>query len=253
MLGTEIVRKLFEDNLKGGNERSLLVRRYVGKLRAAFRYIKSAGNKQCDWSLDWNTNHPNSTADDLVSFWQNDQLRNIVPPSSSFPAGFDEAEFLKQVCQLLTFASVVEIGCGFGRLASAFPPEIYKGLDTNLEAIERAKIHRPGYHFELTDFDAVYPQADLYLAYTVFLHIDDKTISDFDRRLRDVCRQLLIVEIMDPTFRKVPSVVPNFLRTRSDYQEIFKSFDLEFEIRKPYKHYPGKDISYLLLANKNNR
>lgn len=206
-----------------------------------------------DWSVDWNRQHPDPSPEDLVGFWRNDQGRNITPPSSISPAGFDEVAFLKRLGPLLMYKSIVEIGCGFGRLASAFPPHMYLGLDVNPEAINRAKLHRPDYRFEAIEFEAAYPKADLYLAYTVFLHIDDRHIADVNRRLKSVCRQLLIVEVMDSTFRECPSTVPNFVRSRSDYERIFQSFDLEFEIRRPYQHYPGRDISYLLLQNRARR
>ena len=226
------------------------MKQYVRKLSEAFRNKNNAHQDELDWSVDWNRQHPNPTREELVEFWRGDNLKNITPPSSAFPAGFDESAFLKRLWPLLASTSVVEIGCGFGRLASAFPPEIYLGLDINPEAIEKAKIHRPDYRFEVIDFGASYPKADLYLAYTVFLHIDDKNMAGLNRRLRDVCRQLLIVEIMDPAFRELPSAVPNFVRTRSDYQRFFEAFDLELEIRRPYQHYPGADISYLLFTNR---
>ena len=146
--------------------------------------------------------------------------------------------------------TVVEIGCGYGRLASAFPVDGYLGLDINPEAIARARTDRPDYRFQSVDFDSPYPDADLYIAYTVFLHIDDANIADINRRVSQVCKKLLIVEVLDREFRTRPSVVPNFVRTRDEYERIFDGFSLDFEIRKPYRHYPGKDIGYLLFEKK---
>lgn len=204
-----------------------------------------------DWSTDWNRRHPRPTAADLVEFWCADQLKNITPPSSPSPAGYDEAEFLKKLVTILPAAKVVEIGCGFGRLAVAFAPEVYLGLDVNPEAVNQARRNHPNYRFEIVDFHADYPSAELYLAYTVFLHIDDQNLQQFNRRLATVCQNLLIVEVLDPVFRKRPSAVPNFVRSRADYEKIFTSFDFIFEVRKPYRHYPGRDISYLVFVNKN--
>ena len=203
-----------------------------------------------NWSKDWNKQHPNLLTNEFVEFWQNDGLRNIVPPSSAMPAGYDEAAFLKRLRPALEADTVVEIGCGYGRLASAFPSTHYVGLDVNAKAIQEARKNLPEYSFEVIDFDGPYPRADLYLAYTVFLHIDDKHIVDIARALSNACRKLLIVEILDPNFRQVPSTVPNFVRSRTDYERMFFAFDLEFEIRRSYAHYPGKDLSYLLLTRK---
>jgi SAM-dependent methyltransferase len=226
------------------------VKEYVRKLNERFRRKRRSDDDGLDWTIDWNRQHPNSNPEDLIEFWHVDQLRNITPPSSMNPAGFDEVAFLKRLRHLLNASSIVEIGCGNGRLASAFPGDTYLGLDINQEAIRQARIHNPGYRFELTDFCSSYPKADLYIAYTVFLHIDDRNMMNLSRRLADACEQLLIVEIMYPSFRNLPSVVPNFARSRADYERIFAVFEMDFEIRRPYDHYPGKDISYLMLSNR---
>lgn len=214
-----------------------------------FQAARKKGQIHLDWSIDWNRRHPDPAPSDLVKFWEDDHCRNIIPPSSASPAGFDEVAFLRRLDPVLMSSSVVELGCGYGRLASAFRPDMYLGIDINSEAIERARICQPSYRFQAIDFNAVLPSADLYLAYTVLLHIDDHNIADLSQRLKNACSRLLIVEIMDPKFRQFPSVVPNFVRSRSDYQRIFESFELEFELRRPYKHYPGSDISYLLFSN----
>jgi SAM-dependent methyltransferase len=205
-----------------------------------------------DWSADWNRQHPNLSSLDFIKFWHNDGLRNIIPPSNEMPAGYDEVAFLKRIRPALEADTVVEIGCGYGRMASAFPASRYRGLDVNPAAIEKARKHLAEYRFDVIDFDGPYPSADLYLAYTVFLHIDDKHIVTIARNLSSACRKLLIAEILDPNFRKAPSAVPNFVRSRADYETIFYSYRLDFELRRPYAHYPGKDLSYLLLTRKDS-
>lgn len=213
----------------------------------------SVDRSRQDWSSDWNRQHPDPTPEDLLDFWQADHLRNIIPPFSEAPAGFDEVAFLKRLFPLLQVNNIVELGCGYGRLAPAFSPLIYRGLDINPEAIEKARNNWPNYQFEVIEFDTSYPRADLYLAYTVLLHIDDKNIAPIARRLAEACCKLLIVEILDPSFRNARSLVPNFIRSRAEYERVFDSFKLDFELRRPYARYPGKDISYLLLINTANR
>ena len=229
---------------------SKISKRVINLIHSLNGEISTGGKlywSSADWSNDWNTLHPNPTPEDLVEFWRLDRLRNIIPPSPQFSAGFDEVGFLKQLFYLLGADSVVEIGCGYGRLAPAFPAEKYLGIDINAEAVETARQKYPSYEFKMVDFDTVYPQADLYVAYTVLLHIDDENVRRMACRLTDACRRLLIVEVLEPRFRNLPSAVPNFVRSRAQYETIFSRFKLACEIRKPYAHYPGTDISCLVL------
>lgn len=222
----------------------------VRKLCAKLGLQTSTARSGQDWGIDWNRKHPHPRQEDLVDFWCRDRLRNVIPPCSETPAGFDELAFLSRLFPLIRADNVVDLGCGYGRLALAFLPEIYLGLDINPDAIRKARNDKPNYKFDLIQFDTTYPKADLYMAYTVLLHIDDTSIIDVAQRLTNACRRLLIVEILNPSFRNVPSVVPNFVRARYDYERLFSAFELDFELRKPYARYPGSDLSYLLLTKK---
>ena len=219
-------------------------------IREILRTEKKPGALKGDWSTDWNRHHPEPSSHEFVEFWQTDDLRNIVPPSNEMPAGYDETAFLRRLSPVLGADSVVEIGCGYGRLAPAFSRNCYLGLDINPKAIGKARKLLPDYRFDVIGFAGPYPEADLYLAYTVFLHVDDKHMVEIARDLSKACRKLLIVEILDPSFRQAPSAVPNFVRSRMDYERTFDAFKLEFELRRPYAHYPGTDLSYLLLKRK---
>jgi SAM-dependent methyltransferase len=152
--------------------------------------------------------------------------------------------------RLVGASSVVEVGCGHGRLARAFPPECYLGLDINHEAVAKARSEVAAYQFREIDFADPYPPGSLCLAYTVLLHIDDDSIQAVARHMSKTFQRLLIVEIMQRRLRNLPSKVPNYCRNRSDYEQLFGEFELEWEIRKPYRHYQAQrlEMSHLLLC-----
>ncbi len=86
---------------------------------------------------------------DYKEFWTRDNLRNIVPPThGDKPEGWDPVEFLQETLDPLDFDSVLDFGCGHGRLCRAFRPEIYLGVDLSPVAIQKACSNHAGYRFE---------------------------------------------------------------------------------------------------------
>ena len=76
------------------------MRDYIRKIREVFRHTDNVDGG-LDWSIDWNRKHPQPLPEDLVGFWRSDHLRNITPPSTATPAGFDEALFLKTLVAIV--------------------------------------------------------------------------------------------------------------------------------------------------------
>lgn len=146
---------------------------------------------------------------------------------------------------------MVEIGAGYGRLCRAFPPAAYLGVDINAEAIERARSENPEYAFRTVRFVDEYEPADLYLAYTVLLHIDDATIPEIMRRLCAATRVLVIAEILGRRWRQ-EGATPSFSRERGEYAALAAEhgFVLDEEIRRPYHYYNGSEISCLIFRRK---
>jgi SAM-dependent methyltransferase len=187
----------------------------------------------------------NLRPEEHVDFWVKDGLRNIIPPGTQHPAGWDEAAFLRQVAGLLRVDTMFELGCGRGRLCGAFRPDQYLGVDINAEAIATASRENPGYTFQTIEYGAPYPTRDLCLAYTVLLHVDDNLIGGVAARIKAGVSQLLLVEILGRHWRRGGSKVPVFNRERADYEHLFGPMTLEMEIRRPYRRYPGTEISFL--------
>ncbi|WP_158243959.1 class I SAM-dependent methyltransferase [Mycobacterium sp. 4858] len=86
-------------------------------------------------------------------------------------------------------ASVLDLGCGTGVMASSFRPESYVGVDLNPRYISRARATKSRYRFEVADgrslpfadgsFDAV-------LISGVIHHLDDATVHGFLQEARRV-------------------------------------------------------------------
>lgn len=193
------------------------------------------------------TDHP--SAEQLTRFWIDDGMRNIQPPGDN-PAGFDELAVLQDVYGRCDARDVVELGCGYGRLAPAFASDRYVGLDINPDAVARARRNAPDHRFATIEFDEPLPPGDLGLAYTVLLHIDDANIVDIAARMSRAFGKILIVEIMDRRVRDWPNSVPAFSRDRHEYESLFDGYEPGFELRRPYQRYAsqGLELSYLLLV-----
>ena len=191
------------------------------------------------------------TTDELTQFWIDDELRNIQPPGDN-PAGFDEVGFLAEVYRFCEAVTVLDLGCGWGRLAGAFPADRYLGVDVNPAAVSRARSLAPDHRFEHVAFEDPLPERDLCFANSVLLHVDDHNIVDLADRMTRSFRKLLIVEIMVRRIREQPDhQVPAYCRDRRDYEQLFRSFKMQFEIRKPYRWYKdrGLELSYVLFSH----
>ncbi len=191
-----------------------------------------------------------SNAAQLDEFWKNDQLANIIPQNAdlgAFPEGWDVRPVLWEQLKEHIKRSVLEIGCGYGRLCQAFPTDYYLGLDVNPQAIQTAEQTHPGYEFQTIGFCDEYPKTDAALLYTVLLHIDDETITPM---LERICRSsdvILIAEILGKERWRRTGNPPVFNRDFQDYIQLMmqQGYYLSSCIEKPYEHYPETNISFL--------
>jgi len=174
---------------------------------------------------------------DIKSFWEQDNFRNIKPTSEEFPEGFDPREVLKELIENIDYETIVDFGCGYGRLCEAFPPEKYVGIDISDRAIEEGGRRNPDYLF------ASYgkPLADIYLAYTVFLHLSDEQLMEELETIQTT--YFIIAEILGSEWSDYGRGKPPAYN-RDDYS-IMEEFGyvLVREIRKPYKRYVGRDMA----------
>ncbi len=172
---------------------------------------------------------------DSTQFWAQEGLSHIIPPGfGEFPEGFDIRETLKGITEDLGYESLIDFGCGYGRLCESFAKEKYLGLDVNESALSLARNKYTDYRFELTKGEPRY--ADIYLAHTVFLHLKDAEIHAVLRQMR--CKFLILSEILGKEWQR-EGLPPVYNRDLKDYLQILRSHDLILEKheRRPYKRY----------------
>ena len=155
------------------------------------------------------------TMEALSVFWANEGLDHVIPDTGDeFPEGFDVIGLLPKLVD--PARSVLEVGCGYGRLCRAFPAASYIGVDVNPAAIETARQRNPDYRFECIEPGAALPKADAVLLYTVSCHISDEELARFLMPVCEAAPVVAIAEIMDIRWRR-PGNPPIFNRDPEQY------------------------------------
>lgn len=174
-----------------------------------------------------------------LTFWtENKDVKHIIPPSSTteFPEGWDVHS---QLHNTIGKESVVELGCGYGRLAAAFAPDQYHGFDINPSAINQANERLPTHNFNLYEIGAELPNADWLLIYTVLLHVSDNDVKPMLTTITKNCNKIFLAEIMHrgPRRDPRPGKPPVFNREQEEYVQMGREigFELTASIKKPWR------------------
>ena len=195
---------------------------------------------------------PDDLTEAYEAWWYKNGLANITPQGLANPEGFDVGEWIKRALgDVSPEHTILEFGCGTGRLARYFNPQIYIGVDINPLAIREAKGFDPAYAFHLVDTVQPLPRAHHVFAHTVFVHIPDQLVEDqLDRCLAAVDGgRFVISEIMfnginsptDGTYRMANN------RTTFTYETmmISRGWMLEGSQSAPYAYYRGKTDHFI--------
>lgn len=184
-----------------------------------------------------------------TDFWQLNGLDYITPPGNENPEGFDVAKTLRALIPW----TVLEIGCGTGRIAQYFAPSEYVGVDINEVALDEARARCPRHSFILSTLDSPLPVRDTALLYTVALHIPDDIIEAQLARVGYAAPHIVIAEIMNPKYREQRAKglqagdydVSN-QRSLAQYAEIMSGLGFKPSglIVRPYAHYPGESMTF---------
>ena len=187
--------------------------------------------------------------DKYKKFWIQDNLKNVASINSLYIGEWDMKDYFLKLKDRLECRNVLDFGCGYGRLFPIFIrcPMIYFGIDLNPTAVNKARKTYPKYknRFVEVDIDSLYPQADMVLAYTVFLHLDDDTLKNILSRLKKVCKYIVIVETLGREWR--PQYLssydlPIYNRDLDEYVEMMSEcgFELYEKDCKPIPHYKNQ-------------
>ena len=167
-----------------------------------------------------------------ADFWRaQNGVRHITPAGKANPEG---KWLLPYLAEVASHGRVVEIGCGPGRLACAFEPHAYLGLDLNERSIAEARTRNPLHAFDVVQDEL--PQADAYLIHTVLMHVPD---SDLDALLGRMNAPVVCVsEMMGREWRREGDP-PVFNREPSEYAEAFAAhgYVLSHARTETYEHY----------------
>lgn len=191
---------------------------------------------------------------DNHTYWTIKGMESILPEGfGEFPEGWDVSDLIKEIADELTYSSVIDFGCGYGRLCKGFDSSKYIGLDINPEAISHAKTRFPDYQFHLVYTEPKY--ADIYLAYTVFLHMNEADLHEVLKSFR--CKWLIVAEILGREWRR-EGLPPVYNRELAEYINILcrHDFILHRHMKRPYKRYAdvlrkqekNTDISFLVFC-----
>jgi len=190
---------------------------------------------------------------DILEFWRKAQLLHINPGGANeFPEGWDVRDELREI---FGTRHVSDIGCGYGRLCTAFQPDHYAGYDLNPAAIETARHRYPEYRFSLMRHPFDFGPDDAALLYTVLLHVHDDDIETFIGQLCRNVNFIGVAEIMMRSWRgreaaRHESAPPVFNREAAEYIAMFArhGFEVDDIVVAPYRRYPDTNMTFLVLG-----
>jgi SAM-dependent methyltransferase len=186
----------------------------------------------------------------VLNFWKEKGENFLFPKVEE---SIREAKFSRKFFrEMVNGESIIEIGCGNGRIAQGFTSTQYKGYDVNPTVIAEAKKSFPDFSFNLyTPFDTI-PSSDWVIAHTVLLHIADEDINKFLDVITLNSRNIIISEIMSREFRgDEDSIPPVFNRNKNEYIKMMldRNFSLMEEKIFYFDRYEA-DMNYLIFAKK---
>lgn len=183
-----------------------------------------------------------ATKEELISFWRSQGVEHVIPHTGGrYPEGWDPCDTLKKMAGE---RSVLEFGCGYGRLCGSFSPKRYVGVDVNPNALAQARAENPGYTFVPAEGNRL-PRAEVAFTYTVLLHINDDVIQEYVDALAACADEVIVAELMDRRWRR-PSDPPVFCRDPETYIMLFARAGMALAgyEKKAYVRYVDTDLAH---------
>jgi SAM-dependent methyltransferase len=178
----------------------------------------------------------------VLEFWRSKQgLRHITPQSKSWPEGDN---FPQLISRIVGPGTILDFGCGIGRLAGCFDPRQYVGVDVSELAIARARENWPLHKFYVVGNDHWFPTTKgVTLAHTVLLHVPDADLAAVVERFTSEC--VIVSEILGRHWRR-DGGVPVFNRGAEEYASVLAPrYRLASSTTRPYPHYTDTDLTLL--------
>jgi hypothetical protein len=102
---------------------------------------------------------------------------------------------LKEILGRIKFNSVIDVGCGDGRMIPLFEGKKYLGFDISKRLIDICKEQYPKKSFHVSSVeDAKFPKADLVFSYTTLEHVPPENIEKAVTSVKSMGKQILLIE-----------------------------------------------------------
>ena len=176
-------------------------------------------------------------------FWQGQLgLDNIKP--KRIGDKWESYDTTTLIAELIGDDSVVDVGCGTGRLSQAFTPEQYIGVDVNQAAIDISRKENPDYQFEALEEYSKIPKQDVMLLHSVALHIPDEEIGNLFAQAR---KRIILAETMGARGKRQDGkdkLAFHYARTADEYTKLLPSWKLVKNFIKQDSN-SGKQFTYM--------
>ena len=141
-----------------------------------------------------------------------------------------EINFTKEIIKELDYNTILDFGCGYGRLSKAFDSSKYIGIDLNPKALEIAKKNNIGYRYMKISEKEHYPNADIIYINDVFSHLNDYMVEMILMKfITNTNRYVMLSEIIGLEWKpEYP-----FAREKGQYIILLKKYG--YELYKEYK------------------
>lgn len=152
---------------------------------------------------------------DPIPYWQE---RGKTYEAAFRPDRYrDQERALRRVLAGIPFRTVLEVGCGFGRIAKLVtdlrPGVEYTGIDLSPDMLASARQKVPAGRFLRSSLrNVAVRQYDLVIAVEVLMHVPPKNVEAAMRKLRALGRHVVTVDWTTPVTKPAPH---NFLHDYS--------------------------------------
>jgi SAM-dependent methyltransferase len=144
----------------------------------------------------------------------------VTPKGDRWPEGQSDLAIRVERIVSEQPGTILDFGCGDGRLAHLFPFNRYIGWDQNPDLVRMAAKANPLYPFA-TSTDGGLPEYSASLACMVFNHVPDADIAEWIETLCSGDRPLYLIEVLDPAYRLMPNPTQgNFHRSAETYDRL---------------------------------
>lgn len=163
-------------------------------------------------------------------YWKNNKkLRNIVSIRLRSIVNRSNFSLTKNIKSIVGNSSILDFGCGYGRLTKNFDKKGYLGIDINPFGIQKARKSNPDYCFLIDNKLPSNRKFDYILFYTVILHMSDLAIKNLNV---DIKRIIIAESIVEKRLgrgeigrkKKTPRKFPAYGRKLQQYLDIFPGY-----------------------------